>query len=183
MIEVDLLPSWYWPLRKKFQPPADACAEFNSAVAETSLRQLGTSHPVWTLRDYHSPNLLWLPERKGLRRVGLIDTQDCVMGNPAYDLVSMLQDARVDIDSGFADELFEYYCGLRSSTGNIQPCRLQPGTSPSSAPSGPPRSSASLRACSSVTASLPISGTCPGFHVISHAISSHPALAAIERLA
>ena len=36
--------------------------------------------PVWTLRDYHSPNLLWLPEREGDQRVGIIDTQDCVLG-------------------------------------------------------------------------------------------------------
>jgi N-acetylmuramate 1-kinase len=62
---------------------------------------------------------MWMPERDGLRRVGLIDTQDCVMGNPAYDLVSMLQDARVDIDFRFADELFEYYCALRTEAGNF----------------------------------------------------------------
>ena len=39
------------------------------------------------------------------------------MGHPAYDLVSMLQDARVDIDFKRADELFDYYCGLRSAHG------------------------------------------------------------------
>jgi aminoglycoside/choline kinase family phosphotransferase len=70
-------------------------------------------HRVWALRDYHSPNLLWLPEREGRARVGLIDTQDALMGHPAYDLASMLQDARVDIDFGFADDLYEHYCALR----------------------------------------------------------------------
>ena len=35
---------------------------------------------TWTLRDYHSPNLIWLPEREGLQRVGLIDFQDAVLG-------------------------------------------------------------------------------------------------------
>jgi N-acetylmuramate 1-kinase len=69
------------------------------------------------LRDYHSPNLLWLPERKGMARVGLIDTQDCLLGHPAYDLASMLQDARVDIEFGFADELYEHYCDLRRKQG------------------------------------------------------------------
>ena len=39
------------------------------------------------------------------------------MGHPAYDLVSMLQDARVDIDIQQADELYDYYCGLRSAAG------------------------------------------------------------------
>ena len=41
------------------------------------------------------------------------------MGHPAYDLVSMLQDARVDIDFKFADELFDYYCSLKSAAKNF----------------------------------------------------------------
>lgn len=118
MIEVDLLPSWYWPHAKTSHPPEAVYAEF-SFLWRSLIGKLGTDHPVWTLRDFHSPNLLWMPERSGLGRVGLIDTQDCVMGNPAYDLASLLQDARVDIDYGFADGLFEYYCGLRSAAGNF----------------------------------------------------------------
>ncbi len=118
LIEVDLLPSWYWPLHKKSKPGDGVTAEF-SRIWQTLLANLGSNRPVWTLRDYHSPNLLWIPERKGLRRVGLIDTQDCVIGHPAYDLVSMLQDARVDIDFRQADELYGYYCGLRAATGQF----------------------------------------------------------------
>ena len=118
LIEVDLLPSWFWPLQKKSAPSDDVKAEF-STIWQTLLTSIDTHKPVWTLRDYHSPNLLWLPERKGLRRVGIIDTQDCVMGHPAYDLVSMLQDARVDIDFKRADELFEHYCRLRSAQGQF----------------------------------------------------------------
>jgi aminoglycoside/choline kinase family phosphotransferase len=49
------------------------------------------------LRDFHSPNLLWLPEREGIERVGLLDFQDALIGPPAYDLASLLQDARVDV--------------------------------------------------------------------------------------
>jgi N-acetylmuramate 1-kinase len=49
------------------------------------------------LRDFHSPNLLWLPQRSELARLGLLDFQDAVMGPPAYDLASLLQDARVDV--------------------------------------------------------------------------------------
>jgi tRNA threonylcarbamoyl adenosine modification protein YjeE len=118
LIEVDLLPSWFWPLQKKSVPGDEVKAGF-STIWQTLLASIGTHKPVWTLRDYHSPNLLWLPERKGLRRVGIIDTQDCVMGHPAYDLVSMLQDARVDIDFKRGDELFEYYCGLRAAQGQF----------------------------------------------------------------
>jgi N-acetylmuramate 1-kinase len=118
LIEVDLLPTWYWPYVNGSGPGADARARF-VAIWENLIGQLNGDHRVWTLRDYHSPNLLWLPERTGVRRVGLIDTQDCVMGYPAYDLVSVLQDARVDIDLKFADELFTYYCGLRANSAGF----------------------------------------------------------------
>jgi hypothetical protein len=120
LIEVDLLPSWFWPLHKRSEPGDEVKTEF-SAIWQSLLADIIPNKPVWALRDYHSPNLLWMPERKGLRRVGLIDTQDCVMGHPAYDLVSMLQDARVDIDLKQADELYDYYCGLRSTTGPFDP--------------------------------------------------------------
>jgi aminoglycoside/choline kinase family phosphotransferase len=52
---------------------------------------------VLILRDYHAENLLWLPGRAGLARVGLLDFQLGQMGQPAYDLVSLLQDARRDV--------------------------------------------------------------------------------------
>ena len=62
------------------------------------------------LRDYHSPNLLWLPSMPaGKTRVGIIDFQDAVIGHPAYDLVSLLQDARLDVPAEIETELFEYY--------------------------------------------------------------------------
>lgn len=52
---------------------------------------------VLILRDYHSENLLDLPQRQGLAQVGLLDFQLAQMGQPAYDLVSLLQDARRDV--------------------------------------------------------------------------------------
>src|SRR5205807_9811768 len=55
------------------------------------------SPPTWVLRDFHSPNLIWLPERRELARLGLLDVQDAVTGPAAYDLASLLQDARVDV--------------------------------------------------------------------------------------
>lgn len=118
LIEIDLLPSWFWPHIHGTSIPAEVRAEFESLW--TSLLPAAVPEkPVWTLRDYHSPNLLWLPERAGLRRVGLIDTQDAVLGHPAYDLVSLLQDARVDIPFETADGLFAAYCNLRQSQGRF----------------------------------------------------------------
>lgn len=50
-----------------------------------------------SLRDFHAGNLMWLPERAGLRRLGLLDFQDALAAPIAYDLVSLLQDARRDV--------------------------------------------------------------------------------------
>lgn len=52
---------------------------------------------VLVQRDYHAENLLWLPGRRGTARVGLLDFQDAMRGHRAYDLVSLLQDARRDV--------------------------------------------------------------------------------------
>ena len=52
---------------------------------------------VMILRDFHAENLLWLPQRAGLARVGLLDFQLAQMGQPGYDLVSLCQDARRDV--------------------------------------------------------------------------------------
>jgi hypothetical protein len=65
------------------------------------------------LRDYHSPNLIWLAGRSGTDRVGVIDFQDTVMGPPAYDLVSLLQDARVDVPESLEIALLTRYAKLR----------------------------------------------------------------------
>ena len=65
---------------------------------------------TWTLRDYHSPNLIWLPERNGFQRVGLLDFQDAVLGHPAYDVVSLLQDARVDVPADLELKLLGALC-------------------------------------------------------------------------
>ncbi|MFA9229418.1 MAG: aminoglycoside phosphotransferase family protein [Microgenomates group bacterium] len=61
------------------------------------LHQHANAAPVTILRDYHADNLLWLPARKGLARVGVLDFQLAQLGQPGYDLVSLLQDARRDV--------------------------------------------------------------------------------------
>lgn len=115
-IEVGLLPMWFWPYLHRTEVPAAVRDEFEHEWARV-LPLADPVSPIWALRDYHSPNLLWLPERHGIARVGLIDTQDCLLGHPAYDLASLLQDARVDIAFERADELFDHYCTLRSKQG------------------------------------------------------------------
>jgi tRNA threonylcarbamoyl adenosine modification protein YjeE len=116
LIEVDLLPSWYIPYAKG----KPAAPEALSAFVKSWERLLPHTQPdkrIWTLRDFHSPNLIWIAEREGLKRVGLIDTQDAVLGHPAYDLVSLAQDARVDVSVEMQDHIVEHYCMLREKQG------------------------------------------------------------------
>jgi N-acetylmuramate 1-kinase len=62
-----------------------------------SLKTHADGRRVLILRDFHAENLLWLPGRAGPARVGLLDFQLGQMGQPGYDLVSLLQDARRDV--------------------------------------------------------------------------------------
>jgi aminoglycoside/choline kinase family phosphotransferase len=75
---------------------------------------------TWVLRDFHSPNLLWLPEREGVARVGLLDFQDAVMGPAAYDLASLLQDARVDLPEMMEIALLSRYVRARIRKGPFE---------------------------------------------------------------
>jgi N-acetylmuramate 1-kinase len=67
------------------------------------------------LRDFHSPNLHWLAEREGLKRLGLVDFQDALLGPPAYDLASLLQDARVDISDEMELRQMAHYARRRAT--------------------------------------------------------------------
>ena len=79
-------------------------AQFSHLLQDT------LNHPdVLILRDYHAENLLWLPERQGTARVGLLDFQDAMAGHPAYDLVSMLQDARRDVSQDCETQMIAHY--------------------------------------------------------------------------
>ena len=61
------------------------------------------------LRDYHAENIMWLPQRNGTSRAGLLDFQDAMLGHPAFDVVSLLQDARRDISPDFELEMCTYF--------------------------------------------------------------------------
>jgi N-acetylmuramate 1-kinase len=116
LIEVDLLPSWYIPFKTNADATTEQCESF-AALWRQVLPLAKPDKPQWTIRDYHSPNLLWIPERVGMKRVGIIDSQDAVMGHPAYDLVSMAQDARVDISEALEDFVIQQYVALRQRQG------------------------------------------------------------------
>ena len=108
-IEVDLLLDWYWPAAFGAPAPGPVRDEFRALWAPIFDRLLALP-PGLFLRDYHSPNLLWLPERDGVARVGVIDFQDALAEHWAYDLVSLLHDARIDVAPALERDLFDYYC-------------------------------------------------------------------------
>ncbi len=95
LIEAELLLDWYLP-RLQVTLPHGARAMFERRWRE-ALAPAFDSAATWVLRDYHSPNLLWLPGRHEIARLGLLDFQDAVLGPAAYDLASLLQDARVEV--------------------------------------------------------------------------------------
>jgi len=76
---------------------------------QTVLTKYCTVPPVMSLRDYHAENLLWLPDRDGIKRVGLLDYQDAVKTHPAYDLVSLLKDARRDVPATIETAMITRY--------------------------------------------------------------------------
>ncbi len=111
LIEVELLLDWYMPKLKTPVSPAQRQAYV--ALWRRALQPALDAAPTWVLRDYHSPNLLWLPEREGVARIGLLDFQDAVMGAPAYDVASLLQDARVDVPEKLELTLLSRYMRAR----------------------------------------------------------------------
>ncbi len=79
----------------------------------SGLEQVFSAHAndtsVLIQRDYQSENLIWRPDETGFARVGLLDFQDAVKGHPAYDLVSILEDARRDVPKTIQDQMINYY--------------------------------------------------------------------------
>jgi tRNA threonylcarbamoyl adenosine modification protein YjeE len=74
---------------------------------------LQAAEQSWVLFDVQSPNLFWLPERQGVRRVGFIDFQDMFVGPAAYDVASLCQDARVMVPPELEEALVAHYIACR----------------------------------------------------------------------
>jgi hypothetical protein len=114
-IETELVVDWYWPALYG-RPISDAArSDFLAAWAPILDRLVALPRGL-VLRDYHSPNLMWLPARTGLARVGILDFQDALAGPWAYDLVSLLQDARLDVPATLEAELLAHYLDTMAAT-------------------------------------------------------------------
>lgn len=95
LVEISLMLEWYLPDRGA-EVSRERRDEFVT-MWRTLLQKPAAAPRTWVMRDFHSPNIIWLGDRTGILRVGIIDFQDAVLGPAAYDLVSLLQDARIDV--------------------------------------------------------------------------------------
>jgi tRNA threonylcarbamoyl adenosine modification protein YjeE len=114
LVEVGLMLEWYMPDRGA-EPTDNMRAEFVMMWRDL-LSKPASAARTWALRDFHSPNLIWLDQRTGTARVGVIDFQDAVLGSAAYDLVSLLQDARVDVPEPLELALLTRYIKARRAS-------------------------------------------------------------------
>ena len=94
---------WYLPNAPGAEPSADLRSEFKGII-KGLIAEMGAPS-LFVHRDFHAENIIWLPERDGVKRVGLLDYQDGAVGYRAYDLVSLLEDARRDIPDLLRNEL------------------------------------------------------------------------------
>ena len=108
LAETDLLTEWFLPLALGRPASAEEIAEHRK-LWRAALESVTGGRRVFVHRDYHAQNLFWMPRRQGISRVGLIDFQDAVAGSPAYDLISLIEDARRDVDPGLAEAATRHY--------------------------------------------------------------------------
>jgi len=121
--EVDLLPEWYWEHKASTPIAPDLKIEYQALWSDI-INNISAPH-LMVLRDFHAENLLWLPDRKAAARVGVIDFQDGLYGHAAYDLVSLLEDARRDVDPLIAEKTLTYYCQQASGFTDFDEERLR----------------------------------------------------------
>jgi len=113
LIEAELLLDWY--LVSAGAPVGDAARAAFVTLWRNALEPVTEAPATWVLRDHHSPNLLWLPQREGIARIGVVDFQDALIGPAAYDVASLLQDARVDVPENMEMNLLGRYARARLS--------------------------------------------------------------------
>lgn len=108
LTEASLLVDWYVPAALGHRLPEAVRAEYLD-LWSVALRRAAPNRPMLVLRDYHVDNLMRLPDCAGVKGCGILDFQDAVIGSPAYDLVSLLEDARRDVPPALREAMTERY--------------------------------------------------------------------------
>jgi len=106
--EAALFPDWWWPAVFGAPCPPSVRLEYLGQVANALQVTAGAPRTL-VLRDYHVDNILRLEGREGVAACGLLDFQDAAVGPAAYDLVSLFEDARRDVDPRVAQAQMQRY--------------------------------------------------------------------------
>jgi aminoglycoside/choline kinase family phosphotransferase len=114
--ETDLITEWFLPHALGRPARMDEIAEHRDLWRAT-LRPVLESPAFFVHRDYHAQNLLWLPSRAGIAKVGIIDFQDAVAGARSYDLISLIEDARRDVPPALAESMIARYLDTMRNQG------------------------------------------------------------------
>jgi tRNA threonylcarbamoyl adenosine modification protein YjeE len=122
-IEVSLVTDWYLPWKRGTAASDDERRDY-IAIWDGLIESLGAAEHNLLLRDFHSPNIIWRQQATGTDRVGIIDFQDAMIGPSAYDVASLVQDARVDMPEGVADSVLEHYLSLRARDAGFDRTRF-----------------------------------------------------------
>ena len=160
LVEIGLMTEWYLPDRGA-EPSREQREQFIAMWREL-LAKPAAAPRTWVMRDFHSPNIIWLGKRNGILRVEIIDFQDAVLGPAAYDMVSLLQDARIDVPEQLELTLLTRYIKARRVADPISMPPPSPNSTPSCRRSGTPACSAPLPGSTGATESRNICATSPG---------------------
>ena len=163
LIEAELLLDWYLPRLGAKLSDLDARG-LSRAVARRAAVRRSRPRPPGCCATYHSPNLLWLPQREGVARVGLLDFQDAMVGPAAYDLASLLHGCprRRAGDDGDRAALPLHARPARRRS-RLRRAAFRQDLRHAWLPSAPPRFSAFSPGSTPATASRNIYVTCRGY--------------------
>ncbi|MEM6903499.1 MAG: phosphotransferase [Pseudomonadota bacterium] len=119
--EAALFADWYWAHVMGESPSVEQRDRFIDLVS-AQLGQVGARRDCVVLRDYHVDNLMLRPDQAAgsLASCGLLDFQDALIGSPAYDLMSLLEDARRDLSPGLIEAMIDRYCAARPEVDRDQ---------------------------------------------------------------
>ncbi|MFY0728909.1 aminoglycoside phosphotransferase family protein [Pseudomonas sp. NFX15] len=106
--EYALFIDWYVPLLIGKEAAQSLRDEFLALFAD-ACRDVAQRREALVLRDFHVDNLMLLQGREGVAACGLLDFQDALVGAAAYDLMSLLEDARRDVPEALREKLLSLY--------------------------------------------------------------------------
>jgi aminoglycoside/choline kinase family phosphotransferase len=111
--ELSLFTDWYCPALRLSVDVDGFRSAWMQVLEPVEKDGLG---PVTVLRDYHAENVMLVRGREGVQHFGLLDFQDALCGHPAYDLASVLEDARRDVPPEIERAMIDRYI---AATGGL----------------------------------------------------------------